>query len=130
MDVVLAIEHVLIQIATIAKLHDNVEVALTRNLDLLVVDQVGMDGQLLQDLHFRLVHPAGFLLRQRDHLADQFFLQIVQVVGLDDGCRSTSPADVVLDGEGGAFESFDFDLFAHIMMGGMYKMQGVSYGQS
>ncbi len=35
---VLAIVHEFIQIASIAKLHDDVEVPLTRDLDLLVVD--------------------------------------------------------------------------------------------
>jgi hypothetical protein len=82
-DVVLAIEHVLIQIAPIAKLHNDVEIPLAGDLDLLVVDQVGMDWQLLQDLQFGLVDAAGFLLGEGDDLADQLLLEVVQVVSLD-----------------------------------------------
>lgn len=115
-DVVLAIEHVLIQVSAIAKLHDQVEIPLTGDLYFFVVDKIGMRWEFLQNLQLSLIHSACFLLSNRDNLADEILLEVIQIVSLNNGSRCSSTRYDMLNGIRRALQSLNIDMLLHLMV--------------
>jgi hypothetical protein len=71
-------------------------------------------GEFLEDLQFCLVDAAVLLLRDGDDLADQFLLEVVEIVSLGDSGRGAPSCNFVLDGVGRALQPFDLHLSSHI----------------
>jgi hypothetical protein len=84
-------------------------------LDFFVVDQVGVVGEFLEDQKFGFAYFCIFLFFEGDDFAGEFFVEVVDVVGFDDGGSGAGADYVLLDGVRGALKTFDSYLSLHLV---------------